>query len=390
MNTLLLFTVVMFVLLLFPRLLNRLGIPNVTAEIAAGILVGPYGFGLIEPNSALKAIAQLGLVFLMFLAGMEMDPQVFRGNRNRTVLLTCCNGGIPFLGGLLVGRFFGLGWLEAVLLGSIFTSSSVGIVIPVFREIRGSGERVQRMGDLVISAVVIMDILSLLVLSVVVRIQAGGAGGIWLFILSAVLFLAAVLYLVPKIGHRFFRLDHGTLVHFETEVRFILFVLLLVTFLAEVLHVHAIVGAFLAGVALSETFDVHACKDCEEKLTTLGYSFFIPIFFLVMGMETNLGVLFQARENLFITVTVVLGLICTKAGSGALAGTLLGMPFRESLGMGFATIPQLSATLAAAAVGRELGLLNEAFFVAIVVLSIVTTMISPVVTRRLLAPRRPT
>jgi Kef-type K+ transport system membrane component KefB len=287
--------------------------------------------------------------------------------------------------------------LGAWVYASLFASHSVGIVFPVIRELNVVRTR---FGVAVLASTVITDLLSLVLLAIVIQLKRHGSGGevlgsisvfdkvdpalfgnafIPLFIIVIALYLMVSVWGLPFLLRRL-------LAHLEpnddSRVTFFLMGLLIVVFIGELIGVSIIVGAFIAGIAFVRVPTFHdRGRILHKKIEGIGYGFLIPFLFLSIGMKSDLSVLTEAPENLMIMLLTVVGLVGSKVFSGWAGLRLAGFSHKKSVCAGLMTVPQLSATLAAAAVALELDLLSPVFFNAIVVLSIVTTIPVPVLVR---------
>jgi len=216
---------------------------------------------------------------------------------------------------------------------------------------------------------------SLLILALTIAAKSGGSlvtesGRIGI---SFIVFVTIVLIGIPKLAREFFKFDRLK----RSDFHFIILILLATAVLAEVMKIHAIIGAFLAGIALSAGLKYSPDTEPLKDVYFFGKSFFIPIFLIVLGMNTNLSVLLKKPGSLAIAICVVLGLIITKIVAGLLAGKIFNYGLDRSLALGFLTLPQLAVTLAAAIAGKELGIIPISVFDAVVIMSIITSLISP-------------
>ncbi len=407
-----------------PAAVRRWHVPSVVAIMAVGILIGPHGLGLLgwiaeaipsgvdaqALRNVVDAFGFLGLVFLMALAGAETDLRMLVNEKRAVTALSVLTFALPAAAGYFVYWLFDRSHpISAWVYASLFASHSIGIVFPVIREM---GLVRSRFGIAVLSSTVITDILSLVLLAVCVQLQslslAGAAApaqsislldrmdlswlGAWFtpaFLLLIVLFVAAVLWLVPLLWRAVERvLPSGD----ETKVTFFLLVVLAIVLAGEMLGVNLIVGAFVSGMAVARAPGFRRSgEDIHRKLEAIGFGLVIPFLFLSVGFHADLGVFFGMGEggnvtrSLLIAGATVLGLVGSKVLSGWLAMRLSGFGNRQGLCAGLMTVPQLSATLAAAAVALNLRLLDETFFNAIVVLSLATTLPVPTLVRLLIA-----
>jgi Kef-type K+ transport system membrane component KefB len=378
------FFLVLFVGILFSSIFRRFHIPWVVALLVAGMVVGPYGFSLFKLTPTITFMGQVGLVFLMFMAGLETKLSSFKEFGKSTAALALLNGTIPFAVGFGIGIFFGFDILAALLLGVVFISSSIAIIVPT---LEAQGVLGSRLGSTILSATIIEDIASLVLLSVLFQTMTPSTSlPLPLFYFSLLVALVILRRLLPMVRLLFSPRD-GTSSRdvFQRDVRVILVLLIGTVIIFELLGLHPIIAGFFAGLVLSDSI---RSEVLVEKLRTLSYGLFIPIFFVVIGFETNVAVLFSAGGVLILTTAVVVGSVAAKFGSGWLGGRLSGFERRESLVIGAATLPQLSTTLAVVFSGIQLGLFGQELMTAMVVLSIVTTMMAPILVSYFMNSRR--
>ena len=257
-----------------------------------------------------------------------------------------------------------------------------------------------RFGAAVLISTVITDIASIILLAVSVQIKkmesavaitkktlsifdyvdASVFGSYFtiLFLLIVLVYLALAVWIVSKLGKWMLKSFHPSE---EVLVPIVLLVIMVTVLVGEFLGINMVVGAFIAGLALSRLVK-HSKGDVPllARFESIGYGLLIPFLFISIGMDSNFRA-FGRIENLSIIILTVLGLVFSKVGSGWVAMRLSGFGNRQGLCAGLMTVPQLSATLAAAAVGKDLGMLDENFFNAIIILSIVTTIPIPTLVR---------
>ena len=402
------------IIALVPLIFRRFKIPAVIVLLVTGMVIGPNGLGLlnilaknlsflgIEPEvvrshslTMVNSLGSLGLVFLMTLAGLEADFKLINSVRKPTIYLSVLTFLAPAIAGFLVYYYFVPDDLPGLLLyASLFASHSVGIVFPVIRELKLAQTR---FGASVLISTVITDIGSIILLAVSVQLKRmesmsdtaavkslslfdyinPSIFGNWfvpVFLLIAVIYMALSCYCVNRIGKKsigFIGNDEDAL------VTFFLFIILLTVLAGEFLGINLVVGAFIAGLGLSRVVQSMGKAAIFNKLEGIGYSLLVPFLFISIGMKTDFKLLFTSSGNLSIILLTVIGLVTSKVFSGFIAMKLAGFSAGKGLCAGLMTVPQLSATLAAAAIGKDMGMLSDNFFNAIIVLSIVTTLPIP-------------
>ena len=418
---LVLFLAITAIMAILPFALRRIGIPAVISLLLVGMLIGNTGIGvnliprltdlvsfLNPPNVETSAVAKtftdfidmlgaLGLMFLMALAGMEADFRLIKSCKRPVIALSVFTFLLPAIGGFLVYWHYQPNDLAGQLLyASLFASHSVGIVFPVMRELKLSQSR---FGASVLIATVITDILSIILLAVSVQIfrqtqnishnvingslslfdshaEFFGQHVLSVFMVIIVVYILVTLFCVHKLGRWIInKLNPGE----DGTITLILLVILFVSLIGELFGVNFIVGAFIAGLGLSKVIR-HQDMTLFKKFENIGYGFLIPFLFVSIGMKTDFKVFLEpnAITTALVTVAVLIG---TKIGSGYIAMRLTGFKNRASMAAGLMTVPQLSATLTAAAIGKEIGIIAPQFFNAIIILSIVTTLPIPTLVR---------
>ncbi|MBE6403887.1 MAG: cation:proton antiporter [Lentisphaerae bacterium] len=403
------------IITLVPLCFRRFKVPSVIVLLVMGMVIGPNGLGVlnflakylnflgVDPEvvrshslTLINSLGSLGLVFLMTLAGLEADFKLIKSVRKPTIWLSILTFIMPAVAGFLVYfNFVPMDLPGQLLYASLFASHSVGIVFPVIRELKLAKTR---FGAAVLISTVITDIGSIVLLAVSVQLKrmqmgTGGTGAVkslsvfdyinpavfgnWFvpaFLLIALLYMILACYGANRIGH----FARKYLAHDEDAlVTFFLFLILLSVLVGEFLGINLVVGAFIAGLGLSKVVKEMGNSALFCKLEGIGYSLLIPFLFISIGMKTDFRLIFNSADNLAIILYTIVCLVGSKVLSGFLAMKFSGFSNGKGLCAGLMTVPQLSATLAAAAIGKDLGMLSDDFFNAIVVLSIVTTLPIP-------------
>jgi len=369
------FFIVLFAGLFFSELFTRFHLPWVVTLILAGIIIGPFGFGVFTANPTIEFLSQIGLVFLMFMAGLETRISSFRGLKKEISLTAILNGGIPFVLGIGAALLLGLPMQTALLIGIMFISSSVAVILPSLESYRLTETR---LGRTIIASTVVEDGASLIILSILLQ-KLAPTTALPLPVFYILLFLTLLLlrFLITRLRKLVsFLSSRKPQDMFQQELRAIFAILIGTVIVFEVLGLHPIIAGFFAGLVLSEmvTSDI-----LREKLRTLSYGIFIPIFFVVLGSKTDIGVFRDATTALSTTALLLGAIVAGKYGGGYLAGRLAHFTKRESTLIGAATLPQLSTTLAVAFTGLELGILSPALITSMVAVSIVTILASPLI-----------
>jgi len=370
------FTILLFVSLVIPPWFERFRLPGLVGLLLAGVILGSSGLGLLNPKSeTIKLLSDIGKLYLMFVAGLEIDLEQFRQKKNRSLGYGFATFFLPLVTGTLIGLAFGFGLNSSILIGSLFASHTL-LGYPI----------VQRMGVgkneaviVSIGATIFTDISSLLVLAICVSIHGGEFSLFSLSIQlgSLAIYSALVLFGFDWAGKEYFRRtgdDEGN------QFLFVLLAIFIAAVGAQIIHVEQIVGAFLAGLAVN---DVVGRSPVKEKVEFVGSVLFIPFFFVGMGLLLDVPVFVKTlTNNLGLTIAIVLGLITSKFLAAISAKLLYRYNWDETMVMWSLSIPQVAATLAAALVGLEVGLIDKAVFNTIIVLMLVTSVLGPLLTSK--------
>jgi len=380
MPALLPFFVILISGLIFSEIFKRLHLPYVTALIIAGILIGPLFLNLIQVDETVSFIGSIGVVFLMFITGSEVKWAFFQKMGKDIIFLSFLNGAIPFITGFGIGWFFGYDFFTSIVLGTVFLSSSIAVIIPSLESNKLIDTKI---GKTIISATVFEDITSLILLAFILQsFSQKSPIPLPVYIPTIILLIIGLKIVIPKIEKMYQSRKKGKDL-FESELRFVFVVLLAAVLLFESIGMHAIIAGFIIGIILGNSIR----DKIEEKIRTVSYGIFIPTFFLIIGMQTDLSV-FLLERSVLLTYFIVIGLISSKIVSGWIGGRLIKFSGKESLLIGVSTVPQLSTTLATAFAALEFGILNQEIITSLVVLSIVTTLAVPLTIKLIISSRK--
>jgi Na+:H+ antiporter len=374
------FTLVLFLIFLMPPLCARLRLPGAVGLLLAGVLLGPYALDLVAPSSGtVDLFASLGRVFLMFIAGLEIDLAVFQATRRRSIGFGALTFFLPLGLGALVGHAFGFDWNAAVLIGSLIASHTL-LGFPILARL-GLGK--SEVVAVTVGATIFTDIASLLVLAVCISIHLGGFSplGLATQLFSLAVYGVIILQGLPLLGRRYFhrhREDDNALFTFT------FLTVLLAAAGAHFIHLEDIVGAFLAGVAVNRVLTGTAVKG---KVVQMGEGLFIPLFFVTIGVGLDLPVFWATlTTNLGFVLALVAALLAGKLGAAVGNGLLSGYGRNAILTQWSLSLPQVAATLAAAMAAfaavnaDDVPLITEAVLNGVIVLMVVTAVLGPVLT----------
>jgi Kef-type K+ transport system membrane component KefB len=360
-----------FVLGLFPRV----RLPSVVLEIIAGILIGPSLLGWVKVDRTIEVLAVIGLVFLLFLAGLEIDFRRLRGRVLRLASLSFALSLVVALAAALV-----LGALDLVqtpvLVAIVLSSTSLGVIIPVLKD---AGETGSRFGQLVIGAGSIADFGAIILLSVF--FSGKGGTGATLLLIGCLLGLAAAVYFAVRGAERSARIE-ATLQRLQdttAQIRVRGAVVLLIAFaaLAESLGLEVILGAFAAGAVLTlvDQDEVMTHPFFRRKLEAMGFGLFIPVFFVTSGIRFDTSALFAKASTIEMIPVFLAGLLAARGLPALLYRGEIGT--HKAVIAGLLQATSLPFIVAATAIGRDLGLIDAAESSAFIAAGLLSVLIFP-------------
>lgn len=380
MTAIVAFFIIILAGIILSEVFEQFHLPYVSALIIAGIIVGPHVANIIEIEDTLLFIGDIGLIFLMFIAGTEVKLSSLSASYFDISFIGLINSTFPFLTGFGIGYLYAGDLLTALTLGVVFISSSVAVIIPT---LTNNNLIETQTGKTIVATTVIQDVVSLILFGIILQNESNDTTipfPILIFLMMGIVILVKLA--LPLIQHLY---SNNTVAvdFFEKDVRIVVAVLLAIVIVFEVLGFHPIVAAFITGILFSEGLS----ESTEEKIKVISYGIFIPVFFLIVGLQTDISV-FTQISALGITFAIVNGLIISKFFSGFIGAKLRNYSLKMSALFGFATIPQLSTTLAAAFIAREFDILDDNIITALVTLSVISAFISPLAINILSLPAR--
>ena len=375
LDNLLLVMAVAFAAPLVLGLFPRLQLPSVVLEIVAGIVVGPSVLGWAEVDQAVQVVALIGLAFVLFLAGLEIELEKLRGPLLR---LTAAGFALSFAIAVGMSLLLSAGGLvdTPLLVAIILCATSLGVLVPVLKD---AGEITSTFGQLIIAAASIADFGAIILLSLF--FSGEGGTGATLLLLGSLFALAAVVLLVVRGAERSMRIRDDLLRLQDTtaQLRVRAALVLFVGFaaVADALGLEVILGAFIAGaiVSLADRDQAMTHPDFRRKLEAIGFGFFIPVFFVSSGVRFDLDALTSSTSSV-VMVPVFLAALVVVRGLPAVL-------YRDRLGPGRAAIAGLmQATslpfiVAATAIGQELGLIDAAGSAALIGAGLLSVLCFP-------------
>ncbi|MBG1260367.1 cation:proton antiporter [Nostoc commune] len=375
------FTILLTVIFIVPPIFERLRLPGLVGLLVAGILLGQNGLKLLNHESeTINLLSDIGKLYLMFVAGLEIDLEQFRKTRNRSIGFGVLTFLVPLIAGIVTGRLFNFGWNASFLIGSLLASHTL-LAYPIVSRL---GVVANEAVTVTIGATIFTDTGALLVLAICVGIHKGEFSALSLATLlgGLAIYSAVVLFGFDWVGKQFFRRSGDEQ---SNQFLFILLALFLASVGAQVIGVEKIVGAFLAGLAVN---DVLGRSPVKEKIEFIGSVLFIPCFFVDMGLLINIPAFIKTLSSVWLTVVIVVALIGSKFIAAFLAKLLYRYNTAEMLTMWSLSLPQVAATLAATLVAYQTlnpageRLISEAVLNSVIVLMLVTAILGPIITAR--------
>jgi len=362
-----------FVLGLFPRV----RLPSVVLEILAGIVLGPSLLGLVVVDGAVETLAVIGLGFVLFLAGLEIELDKLRG---RLLRLSAVGFALSFAIAVAVALVLSAGGLveTPLLVAIILCSTSLGVLVPVLKD---AGEIGSRFGQLIIAAASIADFGAIILLTLLFSGE-GGAGSAAL-LLAALVALAIAVAAAVRGAQRSMRIKadllrlQDTTAQIRVRAAFLLFVGFAAV--AEGLGLEVILGTFVAGMLISvvDADRVMTHPDFRRKLEAAGFGFFIPVFFVASGVRFDLEALTASASNLLMVPVFLAALLAVRGLPAVLYRDEIGN--RRAAIAGLMQATSLPFIVAATAIGAELGLLGPAESAALVGAGLLSVLLFPLI-----------
>jgi Kef-type K+ transport system membrane component KefB len=372
-----------FALGLFPRV----RLPSVVLEIIAGIVIGPSVLGVVEVDQTIEVVAVIGLAFVLFLAGLEIELDKLRG---RVLRLAAAGFALSFAIALVVAVGLEAGGLveTPLLVAIILCATSLGVLIPVLKD---AGEISTTFGQLVIGAATIADFGAIILLSLF--FSGEGGVGATILLLGALVLLAVVVYLVIRgaEGSMRIRADLLRLQDTTAQIRVRAAIVMFVGFAAvsEALGLEVILGAFVAGtiVSLLDRDEVMTHPDFRRKLEAMGFGFFIPVFFVTSGVRYDLDALLAEATSVAMVPIFLVALVLVRGLPALLYRRVL--DGRRAAIAGLMQATSLPFIVAATAIGLELGLVDAAESAALIGAGLLSVLFFPLLGLTLLRHGEP-
>jgi Kef-type K+ transport system membrane component KefB len=369
------FGILLLMLIFVPLLFRQFKITGIAGLIIAGAIVGPNGLGLIEARGVIDVLGVVGLLYLMFMAGLEMNLNRFEKEKSNAIVFGSATFLIPMIIGTFVFTLFGFSLPASLLIASMFASHTL-ITYPIIMRLNLTQETSVSSA---IGATVITDTAALLVLAGVARSVEGESSIVFwgtLAILFAI-YLAFMFFALPRFSYHFFRLvdDSGRYTYV-----YVIGMMLICSWLAHIIGTEAILGAFLSGLAFNRLLTNKGTL--KNRIDFFGDAFFIPLFLIFVGMQVDFSILFSDAYAWGIMGAMLITGIFSKWLAAYFTGKLLNFNTDQTWMVFGMTVTDGAATLAAVFIGFELGIFGVEVFNGAILLILATSLIGPPLVER--------
>jgi Kef-type K+ transport system membrane component KefB len=380
------FLIVLAIILAAPLLLNKIKIPYLIGLIIAGAVIGPNGFNIVERDSSIVVTGTTGLLYIMFLAGLEIDLAEFKKNKWKSIGFGIYTFAVPLGAGLLIAHYIlHYNWLTSFLFASLFSTHTL-ISYPLLGKL---GVVKNRVVNITIGGTMITDVLALLILAIVVGITQGEVNtAFWIkLFISFTIFGVLVLFGFPILGRWFFKNVNDKI----SQYIFVLVVIYLAAMLAELAGMEAIIGAFFAGLALNRL--IPNTSALMNRIDFVGNAIFIPLFLLSVGMLIDLKVFFKDFETIQVVILMTIAGIFSKyiaayftqksfGYTKAERGLIFGLSTSHAAAILAVVMVGYNIIMGENEAGEPIRLLNESVLNGSIVLILVSCTLSSFVTQK--------
>lgn len=369
------FLVLLAIMLLAPLLFERLRLPGIVGLIIAGVIVGPNGLNLLQRDATIVLLGTVGLLFLMFLAGLETSLDDLKLNADKAVIFGLATFSLPMILGTAAMLLLGYSWLASILVASCFATHTL-LALPILTKL---GLMRTQTITTTLGGTLITNVLGLLVLAIVVKAFKGNLTlEFWLFLIpSLAIYTFGTLWGVPKIGRWFFKkfgYDENA------EFIFVLATLFLVSYAAELIEIEAIIGAFLSGIAITQI--IPKMSPLMNRIQFIGNTLFVPFFLISVGMLIDPLILVKQPQSVLVAVVMILAEAVSKFLAAWIPGKLFGFEFPSIMVMFGLSGAQAASTLAAITVAFDIKLVDRVTVNGIIAMILVTCVASPWIVSR--------
>jgi Kef-type K+ transport system membrane component KefB len=375
-NPVLIFSLILFIILLSPIVLKRLNIPGIIGLIISGVIIGPYGFNILEKTSAVDLFSTIGLLYIMFIAGLELDMDEFKANQNKSLLFGFFTFIIPIIIGFPVCYYLlQYDFNASFLTASMFATHTL-VAYPIVSRF---GISKNQAVAVTVGGTILTDTAVLIILAVVMRNAQGSLNAeFWYRLTISLSIFAAIMFIIiPRIAKWFFsKLESEKHAHYI----FVLSVVFFAAFLAEVAGVEKIIGAFVAGLALNKL--IPHSSALMNRIEFIGNALFIPFFLISVGMIVDVSVILNGNTALIVAGTLtVVALIGKWVAAWVTQLIFKYSKAQRQLIFGLSS-SHAAATLAIILVGYNANILDENILNGTIILILITCVVASFATEK--------
>lgn len=379
---------------LLAQLAGRFKQPAIVGEMLAGVILGPALLNLIQPSHELGAISELAVFLIVLTAGLEMNfGEVIGSFRGKGLIVSVLSFVVPLFGGILVGLAFQLDAMRTIFLGLSMAITALPVAVRVLSGFKLLQSDIARYS---IASAILNDLAALLALGVILGFPVGGSmlsifwsilatGGKLLLLAALILGFNFLIHLVQAKGFRIAKVPEAIVGLLGTEALFGILVAFVLTFssISDALGFHHVVGAFFGALLIDREFFLAArYRELEKTISSISDGFLAPIFFAYLGLEFSPA----SMDSPLLVVAVILMAVATKIAAGTVGGKMVGMPKVEALGVGIILNGRGVMGLVIASIAFERNFIGPGLFSTLVLMSLFTTMLAPILFRKLVLP----
>jgi Kef-type K+ transport system membrane component KefB len=375
-NSVLILALILLIILFSPLLFKRFRIPGIIGLIISGVIIGPNFLHLIESTTSFELLSKTGLLYIMFLAGLEIDMQQFQHNRNKSIVFGALTFLIPIIIGYVVCIYvFQFSVWPALLLASMFSTHTL-LSYPI---VSNMGIIKNRAVQVTFGGTIITDSAVLILLGFITNVVTGEINSFFWFrtTLSLGLLVFCTLYLLPKISRWFFRNIEAQA---SSHYIYVLAVVFISSYLSELAGVEPIIGAFLAGLGLNKIIPHSGIL--MNRITFIGNTLFIPFFLISAGMLVDLKLFFEGTSALlFASILLLVGLLTKYIAAWVTSSIYKYSKYERNIIFGL-SVSHAAATMAIIKVGFDIHLFDQNVVNGTIILILISCLISSFVTER--------
>lgn len=363
--------------LLAAAISQRLGMPAVIGQLVVGVILGPGVFGVLQNTHLMHAGSEIGVIILMFIAGIESDLDLLKKYFKPAISVAAIGVLFPMIAFYGYGELMGQGFERSIFWGVIFAATSVSISVEVLREFKKLNTKE---GATILGAAVVDDIIAVILLSIFVSsfgVADDNAPNLVVATMLQLLYFLGVILLVKYVAPIGLRFAERIPVHGSVAITSLVLCLSM-AWLADAIGLSSVVGAFFAGVAVSQT---KFQDEVSSSVSSVGYTFFIPIFFVSIGLDMEFG---GVLKNLGFIVIMTLLAIATKLFGGALGAAITKMDWHSAFVVGSGMVSRGEMALIIAQIGLSANLMAKNLYSEIIIVIVLSTIVAPLLLKRTL------